>query len=143
VAGKRQTRLHLGQGFSKPDKTGVLAFFDNKGKVYTNYVPRGMTVNEDYIVGALKKCLKALHQKWPDLVPREWIFLQDQGSGSHPTENAGIPGQKSPQLVPHPFQSPNLAHADFLFLPILKRGLAGQTLSLDEFKMKLEGSLRW
>jgi hypothetical protein len=32
-----------------------------------------MTVNEDYIVGALKKCLKALHQKWPDLVPREWI----------------------------------------------------------------------
>ncbi len=48
---------------ASPTKQTVLGFFDNKGKVYINYVPRGTTVNADYIVGVLRKCLKALHQK--------------------------------------------------------------------------------
>ncbi len=50
-------------------KQTVLAFFDNRRVVYTNYVPRGTTINADYIFGALRKFFKVLHQKWPDLVP--------------------------------------------------------------------------
>jgi histone-lysine N-methyltransferase SETMAR len=34
-------------------KQMVLAFFDAKGLIYTNYVPRGTTVNARYIVEAL------------------------------------------------------------------------------------------
>jgi hypothetical protein len=56
-------------------KQTVLGFFDNKGKVYTNYVPRGTTVNADYIDGALRKCLKALHQKWPASVAYFFCIL--------------------------------------------------------------------
>ncbi len=55
-------------------KQMVLAFFDNKGVIYTNYVPRGATVNGDYIIKALKGFLKALRLKRPDLEPGEWMF---------------------------------------------------------------------
>ena len=36
----------------------VLAFFDNKGPICTNNVPRGATVNANNIVGALGKFMK-------------------------------------------------------------------------------------
>jgi uncharacterized protein YaeQ len=55
-------------------KQMVLAFFDNKRMVYTNHVPRGATVNVDYIICTLKKFLKVLYQKRPDLGPGDWIF---------------------------------------------------------------------
>ncbi len=45
-----------------------------KGVIYTNYVPRGATVNGDYIIKALKSFLKALRLKRPDLEPGEWMF---------------------------------------------------------------------
>ncbi len=48
-------------------KQMVLTFFDDKGMVYMNHVPRGATVNTDYIIGALKMFLKTLRQKRPDL----------------------------------------------------------------------------
>jgi hypothetical protein len=37
---------------------------------------------------------------------------------------------------------PDLAPADYFLFPTLKRELAGQTLSLDEFKTKWEGVIR-
>jgi hypothetical protein len=52
-------------------KQMVLAFFDSKGMVYTGNVQRGTKVNADYIVGVLSELLKALHQKYHDLVPVE------------------------------------------------------------------------
>jgi histone-lysine N-methyltransferase SETMAR len=35
----------------------VLAFFDSKGLIYTNYVPTGTMVNAKYILNALGKFL--------------------------------------------------------------------------------------
>ncbi len=58
-------------------KQMVMAFFDSQGMVYTNYVPRGKTVNADYVIVALRKFLKALKAKRPDLVPEEWFLHWD------------------------------------------------------------------
>ncbi len=63
MAGKGKPGSTKDKVSASPTKQMVLGFFDNKGKVYTNYLPRGTTVNADYFVGALRKCLKALHQK--------------------------------------------------------------------------------
>jgi len=41
-------------------KQMVLAFFNAKGVIYTNYVPRGETVNADYIKKALARFLVVL-----------------------------------------------------------------------------------
>ena len=44
----------------------VLAFFDNQGPIYTNYLPRGTTVNAIYILGALGSFQKVFKQKRPE-----------------------------------------------------------------------------
>jgi hypothetical protein len=80
---KLQSRQWLKNGTPGPIKAKVvashtkqmaLAFFDDKGMLYTNQVPRGATMNADYIIGALKKFLKAHCQKRPDLSPGDWMF---------------------------------------------------------------------
>ncbi len=55
----------------------VMAFFDSRGMVHTNYVPRGKTVNADYIIGTVQKFLKALKAKRPELVPEECFLHWD------------------------------------------------------------------
>jgi hypothetical protein len=46
----------------------VLAFFDSRGMVYTNYVPRGDSVNGNFIAGALRTFLKHSKKKMPEIV---------------------------------------------------------------------------
>jgi hypothetical protein len=55
-------------------KTMVLAFFDSRGMVYTNYVPRGDSVNGNFIAGALRTFLKHLKKKMPETVEEEWFL---------------------------------------------------------------------
>ena len=55
----------------------VLAFFDNKGPIYTNDVPRGTTVNAIYILGALGRFQKAFKKKRPEMAAGEWFFHWD------------------------------------------------------------------
>jgi hypothetical protein len=54
-------------------------------------------VNVNYIISALKKLLKALGQKRPDLVPKEWIF-------SGITPQFTLPGKFSPLRLKKKFQ---------------------------------------
>ncbi len=49
-------------------KTMVLAFFDSRGMVYTNYVPKGKSVNGNFIAGALRTFLKHSKKKMPEIV---------------------------------------------------------------------------
>jgi hypothetical protein len=62
--------------------------------VYTDNVPPGTTLNVDYIVGALRKFLKALHQMRPDLLPVERGFPLEEFSSSHCPGSADVRGQK-------------------------------------------------
>jgi hypothetical protein len=75
---KQQSKQWLKKGEPEPIKAKVhemrakrmvLAFFDAKGLIYTNYVPRGTTVNARYIVEALGSFLKILKKKRPVMVP--------------------------------------------------------------------------
>ncbi len=46
----------------------LLAFFDSKGLVYSQIIPRGSTVNAPYIVKVLDVFLRHLRKKRPVLV---------------------------------------------------------------------------
>jgi hypothetical protein len=48
----------------------ALAFFNNKGLIYTNHVPRENPMNVRYIPEALGKFLKIFKQKRPEMVAR-------------------------------------------------------------------------
>jgi Transposase (partial DDE domain) len=52
----------------------VLDFFDNKGMVYTNHIPRGKTVNTNYVIKSLCTFLKVLKEKMPELRTGEGFF---------------------------------------------------------------------
>jgi hypothetical protein len=45
--------------------------------VYTNYVPRGSTVNAKYIIRALGTFLKNLRKKRPETAKGEWFLHWD------------------------------------------------------------------
>jgi hypothetical protein len=55
-------------------KQMVLAFFNNKGLIYANYVLRGTTVNARYIVEALGKFMKIFMKKRAVMAARDWMF---------------------------------------------------------------------
>ncbi len=71
---KRQVMLYQREGPSKPiEVDGSFLLWKQRDSVNQLYIPRATTVNTDYIVGSLRKFLKAFHQKWPDLVSLEWV----------------------------------------------------------------------
>lgn len=124
------------------EKTMVLAFFDNKGLVYTNTVPRGQTVNGSYIVKALTQFMRRLRQKRPDLVEGEWFLHWDNA----PVHTAAVVqnwlAARGVQVLPHPPYSPDLAPADFFLFPKLKKELAGRRLTAKTFKKEWDGAAR-
>jgi hypothetical protein len=58
-------------------KQMVLVFFIAKGIMYTNYGPRGTTVNANYIVEALSKFKKIFRKKRPIITEGQCFFHWD------------------------------------------------------------------
>jgi hypothetical protein len=120
----------------------VLAFFDNEGLIYTNYVPKGQTVNANYIVDALSKFLATFKKKRPNLAAQEWFFHWD----NTPVHTAAVVkdwmAARDFRLIDQPPYSPDLALADFFLFPTIKRQLASKTLTQETFKTMWEGAAR-
>jgi hypothetical protein len=97
---KQQSKQWLGKGTPGPIKakvhaTGikhmVLAFFDNKGLIYTNYVPQGNTVYAKYITEALGEFLEIFKQKRLEMAARDWCSHWDNAPIYH-WHGAGLDG---------------------------------------------------
>ena len=120
----------------------VLAFFDKRGLIYTNYVPRGTMVNANYIMDALGKFLKIFKKKRPEVASQEWFFHWDNA----PVHTAAVVkdwmAAKQLQVIEHPPYSPDLAPADFFLFPKIKKQLAGKTLTQESLKKEWEGAAR-
>ena len=54
-----------------PSKQMATAFFDAKGLISTNNMPRGTMVNANYIVGALGKFFEIFRQRRPMMAEQE------------------------------------------------------------------------
>ena len=153
---KEQSKQWLPKGTPGPlkaksqasrQKQMVLAFFDCKGMIYTNMVPRGQTVNGQYILDTLKTFFKHLNRKRPDLA-KEGIFFHWDNA---PVHTARIVQDflakkkeegKIKEVVEHPPYSPDLAPADYFLFPKVKAALAGDFMDETTFKTTWEGALR-
>jgi histone-lysine N-methyltransferase SETMAR len=120
----------------------LLAFFDNKGVIYSHIVPKGSPVNGKYIVKALSNFLKQLKKKRPQMVEQEWWFHWDNA----PIHTAAVVqhwfAAHSIQRLEHPPYSPDLAPADFFLFKRVKEELAGQSLDEGTLKMTWERVVR-
>ncbi len=120
----------------------VLAFFDNKGLIYTNYVPRGTTVNANYIVEALGNFMKILKKKRPIMAAGDWFLHWDNA----PIQTTVIVTDwlvaRRIQLLMHLPNTPDLTPANFFLFPKVKKELAGLTLTRETFKKEWKGAVR-
>jgi hypothetical protein len=60
------------QVHSARNKQMVLAFFDSKGLIYMNFMPRGRTVTASYIIETLTRFLRVLKDKRPRMTAGNW-----------------------------------------------------------------------
>jgi histone-lysine N-methyltransferase SETMAR len=123
-------------------KQMVLAFFDSKGLISTNYVPRGSTVNANYIVEALGSFLKILRKKRPQMVTGDWLFHWDNAPVHTAAKVTDFMAARGIKLIEHPPYSPDLAPADYFLFPRVKKELAGLTMTQDTFKKSWEGAVK-
>jgi hypothetical protein len=76
-----------------------LAFFDNMGIVFTNYVLRGKTINANGITKALRKFEKVVKEKWPEMCAGEWFFQKDITHSQSAMAVKVFSAQKSTQMM--------------------------------------------
>jgi histone-lysine N-methyltransferase SETMAR len=148
---KQQSKQWLVKGSPGPIKAKkhatrkkqmVLAFFDSKGFIYTNFVPRGRTVNSAYIIEALDRFLKALKEKRLTMTAGTWWFHWDNAPVHTAVVVTNWMAARQFQIIKHQLYSPDLAPADFFLFPSVKRELAGKTLTQETLKKAWEGAVR-
>jgi hypothetical protein len=84
-------------------KKMVLAFFNAKGIIYINYMPKGTTVNGNYIMEALGKFMNIFRKKRPIMAEGQWFFHWDNA----PVHTAAVVhdwlAARQVQMIEHPF----------------------------------------
>ena len=114
--------------------------FDSKGVIYTDYVPRGETVNAQYIIKSLRRFLKIYKDKRSARAGQDWFLHWDNA----PVHSAAVVQQfladRSIKTIAHPPYSPDLAPANFFLFPKVKNDLAGKTQ--DTFRSSWEGAIK-
>jgi histone-lysine N-methyltransferase SETMAR len=91
----------------------VLVFFDAKGVIYTNYVPKGETVNAKYIKKALARFLKVFKAKRPIMSSQDWFLRWDNALIYTAATVQEFLAAKGIKTLCSPPYSPDLAPTDF------------------------------
>jgi histone-lysine N-methyltransferase SETMAR len=132
LPGPRKAKVHATR-----IKKMVLVFFNAKGIIYMNYVPKGKTVNAEYIKKALARFLKVFKAKRQIMASQEW-FLHWDNALVHTAATAA----KGVKMLRHPPYLPDLAPADFFLFPRVKTELAGLSVNQEAFQKSWEGVVR-
>jgi hypothetical protein len=84
----------------------VLVFFDAKGIIYTNFGPKGKTVDASYIWTALTRFLKVFRQERPVMVVQDWWLHWEYAPVHTAATVVDFLVAKGVKTVPHPPYSP-------------------------------------
>jgi histone-lysine N-methyltransferase SETMAR len=120
----------------------ILAFFDNKGLVYSHIVARGVPINANYIVKVLGLFMKQLKKKRPVMVAQQWWLHWDNAQVHTTAVVQEWLAAHNVQVIRHPPYSPDLAPADFFLFWRVKEQLVGLTLDQNMIKKTWEGVTR-
>ena len=105
----------------------LVVFFDWKGIVHHEFVPRGQMVNRQLHQDFLACLRDAVHRKRPELWENQtWILHRDNAPAHASLLIHRYLAKHQISVVPLPPYSPDLAPADFFLFPKLKTTLKGR-----------------
>ena len=111
-------------------KVMITVFWDSRGVLLLDFLPKGETINSLRYQQKLKKLSRSIHLKGPNL---KNVILHHDNARTHTTNatTAAI-AAKGWTVLPHPAYSPDLAPSDFHMFGPLKDYLRGQRFEDDD-----------
>lgn len=113
-------------------KVMASVFWDAKGVIMVDYLPKGETINSAYYSTLLRRLREEIKQKRPGLLRKKVLFHQDNARVHTSVESMAQIRDCGFELLPHPAYSPDLAPSDFHLFPNLKKHLGGQKFLTNE-----------
>ena len=105
----------------------LVVFFDWKGIVYHEFVPRDQMVNKQFYQEVLARLRCAVRRMRPELWENHtWKLHHDNAPAHASLLNRSYLVKHQTSVVPHPSYSPDLDPADFFLFPKLKITLKGR-----------------
>jgi len=94
-------------------KSLLICFFDQKGTVYKEFVPPGLTVNAAFYVEVLRRLREDVRRKRPDQWQNNtWLLHHDNAPAHAALLTRQFLTDNNMTVVPHPPYSPDLAPSD-------------------------------
>ena len=108
-------------------KVMLTVFFDWKGIVYHEFLPRGETINRFRYLETLRHLREAVRNKRPEMwASGEWMLHHDNAPVHSSLLIRDFCTKNEMTVVPQPPYSPDLAPADFFLFPKMKRPMKGE-----------------
>ena len=125
------------QSISKADihqkKVMLGVWWDSKGIVYFEMLPRKQTINSNVCCRQLIKLNSEIKEKWPELATRKGVIFHEDNARPH---TSLFISKKLLDLgwevIPHPPYSPDLALSDYHLFRSLQNHLNGKTFDSNE-----------
>jgi len=107
-------------------KVMLIVFFDWKGIIHYEFVPRSEKVNKEFHLNVLKRLREAVRRKRPEAwTNNTWMLHHDNAPAHASLLIREFLTKHETTVVPQPPYSPDLAPADFFLFPKLKSSPKG------------------
>lgn len=139
---KRQSmEWHHTNSPSKPKKEKPLlhtrkvmatVFWDRKGLIHVDFMPRGETINSDVYCETLQRLRRAIQNKRRGMLSAKVFFIHDNARPHASARTREELHRLKWEIFGHPPYSPDLAPSDFHLFPKLKEFLGGKQFGNDD-----------
>lgn len=109
-------------------KALLCVWWNFEGVIHFELVPNGRTIDSDMYCAQLDRMYAALSQKYPALVNRKRVLLQQDNAKPHTARRTKEKIQEldAIELLPHPAYSPDLAPSDYHLFRSMAHFLRGR-----------------
>ncbi|KAJ4448812.1 hypothetical protein ANN_00203 [Periplaneta americana] len=115
-------------------KVMATVFWDRKGVLLLDFMPKGTTINANRYCETLRKLRRAIQNKRRGMLSRGVVLLHDNARPHTAASTRELLDQFGWEIFDHPPYSPDLAPSDFHLFIKLKDFLGGTRFGSDELK---------
>lgn len=113
-------------------KVMATVFWDRKGVLLVDFMPKGTTINAERYCQTLEKLRRAIKNKRPGMLTKGVSFHHDNARPHTANQTKELLSKFGWELVEHPPYSPDIAPSDYHMFPTLKKHLGGKKFATDE-----------